>query len=336
MLLERGDELARIEAALRRGAEGRGGFVMVEGTAGIGKTAVLRAACDRASALGMRVLRSRGAELEREFAFGVVRQMLEPTLAEAAEEERGDLLDGAAGLAAERLGLPGASPGEGDAIVGPEPPFVVLHGLYWLIANLAAGSPVCLVVDDAHWADAASLRFVAFLLTRLEGLAVAVVIATRPSERGADPGFVATLAADSGAEVVRLGPLTHTRRRAVPAGRPRRDARAPIRRRLSACDPRDAVPDARAGECAARGHDGADRGGRRAGRADRRPDDRPLDRAAARPAAGAGRAARAGGVDSRAGRSPAGRRARRAQSRAGSRGRRCARRRRASSSRDDR
>ena len=69
---------------------------------------MLGAACAAASALGMRVLRSRGAELEREFAFGVVRQLLEPTLAEAAEAERGDLLDGAAGLAAARLGLPGA------------------------------------------------------------------------------------------------------------------------------------------------------------------------------------------------------------------------------------
>ena len=54
----------------------------------------------------MRVLRSRGTELERDFAFGVVRQLLEPPLAEASELERADLLQDAAGLAAGMLGLP--------------------------------------------------------------------------------------------------------------------------------------------------------------------------------------------------------------------------------------
>ena len=56
----------------------------------------------------MRVLRSRGTELERDFAFGVVRQLFEPPLAEASELERADLLQAAAGVAAGLLGLPGA------------------------------------------------------------------------------------------------------------------------------------------------------------------------------------------------------------------------------------
>ena len=69
---------------------------------------------------------------------------------------------------------------------GVDPSFAILHGLYWLCANLAAVGPLCLVVDDAHWADAASLRYLAFLLTRLEELDVALVVATRPPEARTD------------------------------------------------------------------------------------------------------------------------------------------------------
>src|SRR6476620_9076220 len=109
-LLERDEELGRVVAALRRARAGEGTLVVVEGPAGMGKTLLLRAARDAAEAGGMRVLRSRGAELERDFAFGVVRQLFEPPLAEASEHERADLLQAAAGVAAGLLGLPGAPP----------------------------------------------------------------------------------------------------------------------------------------------------------------------------------------------------------------------------------
>ena len=85
---------------------------------------------------------------------------------------------------------------------------MILHGLYWLCANLAAARPLCLVVDDAHWADAPSLRYLAFLLTRLEELDTALVVATRPREAGTDAELLATLASDPSAEVIRLAPLT--------------------------------------------------------------------------------------------------------------------------------
>ena len=206
-LLERSDELARIESALADARTGRGRFVVVEGPAGIGKTALLAAVRAVAAEDGMRVLRSRGSELEREFAFGVVRQLFEPVLVEASEVERGDLLQGAAGVAAGMLGLPGAPP------VGPfspsiDPSFAILHGLYWLCANLAAAGPVCLVVDDAHWADAASLRYLAFLLTRLEELDMALVVAKRSRETGTDGELLTTMTTDPSADVVRLAPLT--------------------------------------------------------------------------------------------------------------------------------
>src|SRR6266705_4339429 len=104
-LLERNEELARIEAALSEARTGRGRFLVIEGPAGIGKTALLAAARTAAPDGGIRVLRSRGSELERDFAFGVVRQLFEPALAEASELERSELLQASGGAAA-LLGLP--------------------------------------------------------------------------------------------------------------------------------------------------------------------------------------------------------------------------------------
>ncbi len=207
-LLERSDELARIEAALAAARSGRGTFLLVEGPAGYGKTALLAAARAPAAESAMSVLRSRGTELERDFAFGVVRQLFEPVLAEIAEPQRVELLHGAAGVAADLLGLPGASEPDLARSSGFDSSFAILHGLYWLSANLAASKPLCLFVDDAHWVDAPSLHFLAFLLTRLEELNVALVVATRPREAGTDPEVLAALTAASSADIVRLQPLS--------------------------------------------------------------------------------------------------------------------------------
>jgi DNA-binding CsgD family transcriptional regulator len=182
---------------------------VVEGPAGIGKTVLLAAARDVAGGGGFKVLRARGAELEREFAFGVVRQLVEPVVAGASEEERSQLLDGPPGVAARLLGLVGG----GDAVataapIAPDPSFAALHGLYWLCANLASQRPLALVVDDAHWADGASLRFLAFLLPRLEELHIAVLLGARPAEVGESRELLAVLTMDPATEVISVGPLT--------------------------------------------------------------------------------------------------------------------------------
>src|SRR5262245_56447606 len=107
-LLKRDGELARVETAIASARWGVGAAVVVEGAAGIGKSAVLAAARAAAEHESVRVLRARGAELERDFAFGVVRQLFEPALRDAPESRRADLLQGPARLAARVLGLPGA------------------------------------------------------------------------------------------------------------------------------------------------------------------------------------------------------------------------------------
>ena len=207
-LLERREELETIESALAEARDGRGSFVVVEGPAGIGKTALLAAARTAAVNDGMRVLRSRGTELELDFAFGVVRQLFEPALADLSALERADLLQAGSGPADGLRGLLGAPTVEGEPRSETDLSFAMLHALYWLAANLSAAQPLCVVVDDAHWADAPSLRYLAFLLTRLEELNVALVVATRPREAGINAELLATVTTDPSAEVIRLPPLT--------------------------------------------------------------------------------------------------------------------------------
>ena len=209
VVLERDAELSRIEAAVTRAQGGHGSLLVVEGPAGIGKSALIGAVRAVSDAAGTRTLRARGGELERDFAFGVVRQLLEPALAEAPARTRDDLLQGPAGVAGRLLGLPGALPegGEGQ-VAAPDASFTVLHGLYWLCANLAGDRPLVVTVDDAHWADAPSLRFLAFLLPRLEELSLALVVATRPEAEGPAAPLLGLLLGDPLARVLRPAPLS--------------------------------------------------------------------------------------------------------------------------------
>jgi predicted ATPase len=161
------------EAIVQAGS-GAGGLVVIGGPAGIGKTALLRAAAAMAAMGGVRVLRARGSDLEQEFAFGVVRQLFEAPLARAETGERAALLRGAAALASPLFEpTPGLATPRGPAPSpdrGADRRFTLVHSLYWLTANLVQAGPVALVVDDCHWADAPSLRFLAYVSARCEAL----------------------------------------------------------------------------------------------------------------------------------------------------------------------
>jgi DNA-binding CsgD family transcriptional regulator len=179
-LLERDRERAAISALL-----GRGGVLLVEGAAGIGKTALLDEACRGARDAGREVVRARGSELERGFAFGVVRQLLERRIAECGAGERAVLLAGAAGAARAVL-----APGPGPASA-PDGSFAVLHGLSWVALNLAARRPVLVAVDDAHAADRPSLAWLAHLAPRIEGAELVLVLVMRPDPGAEDPHLAA-------------------------------------------------------------------------------------------------------------------------------------------------
>jgi DNA-binding CsgD family transcriptional regulator/tetratricopeptide (TPR) repeat protein len=183
--LERGSEVAAIARRVEQARQGGGALVVVEGLAGAGKTALLQLAVNRARAQGTLVLEGSGTELERELGFGVVRALFERTLVDAGAAGRRAVLAGAA-----RMAAPVVRPRSSRGSVEPAS---VVHGLYWLVSNLAEMEPLMMVVDDTHWADRPSLQFLAYLARRLGDLPVLLVVAMRPSEPAAHADLVAVL-----------------------------------------------------------------------------------------------------------------------------------------------
>lgn len=206
-LLERDSEGAALERGLQAAARGSGTVLVIEGPAGIGKTAVLDDARRRARSHRMQVLDARGAELEREIANGVVRQLLERPLRTAPARQRAVLLEGAAGLAAPAV-LPQENSTETFDDPGSDRRSAVLHGLYWLVSNIAAQRATLLAIDDVQWADAASLRFLAYLARRVHDLPVLVVATQRSGETSADRDALAELSHAPSARVMRPQPLS--------------------------------------------------------------------------------------------------------------------------------
>jgi AAA ATPase domain len=308
-MVERVGELRALDGWLDRARLGGGRFVLVEGPAGIGKTSLLDASIERGPGLDLQVLPARGDEVAMESPFSAVRELLWPGVAGS----EGELLAGAAQFAAPVFDVV-ADAGESRDRVG-----AVLHGLYWLVANLADRRPLLLVLDDAHWLDPASARFILYLARRIESLPVLLLAAARPGE-GADPiGGVPALSAVADT-ILRPSPLSELGagvlvRREVGTGAQSARPSGQARPRMRA--PRAGGRGARSGLAAAtRGSARGTRTGGRAGggrptapRRAVRPRRRPVVHASDRPRGGRGRAGAVfAGVTAPATGGPAGRR----------------------------
>ena len=199
-LLERDAELAVIDGLVRELPAGEARVLLLEGEAGIGKSRLLAELRERASDGGARVLTARGSELERSFSFGVVRQLFEAAVLEQGEAA----FAGAAAGARPIFGPPSEEAPQG----ADDGSFAALHGLYWLTVNLTSSVPLVLAIDDLHWADRASLRFLPYLVRRFEGLPLLVAATLRLAEQPSDPALVAELGHDLASITVRPGPLS--------------------------------------------------------------------------------------------------------------------------------
>lgn len=195
-LIERDTELEALQTAVRAGR----GVVVIEAAAGLGKTALLEQGASLAGAAGWTVRRATPGPLEQRLPFGVVRALLE-----APAREHPELLDGAACTAGELL-RDGVSP-RGDSTL-----LTIAHSTLWFCSALAAERPLALVVDDAQWADRASLGVLAYLARRIEDLPLALFVGSRTSSdilsllggaRGATVLHPQPLSARGAAELVR-------------------------------------------------------------------------------------------------------------------------------------
>ena len=166
MIRGRREELRRIEEALEGARAGSGGALALTGEPGIGKTALLLAAGERAA--GMTVLSTAGHETERRLPFAALGGLLEPAL--GGIDELPDP-QAAALRAALALGPP-----------VPPDPLAVCVGTLGLLDVSARGGPVALLVDDAHWLDAETAACLAYCARRLERRPIALLATLRDDE----------------------------------------------------------------------------------------------------------------------------------------------------------
>ena len=202
-LLERERELDGLDRALAGAVEGRGSVVAVEGPPGIGKSSLMRACLELAAGRGMYTIAVRATELERSYPYGIVRQTADSVALDKSDEERAALFTGAA-----KLALPILEPGTAEGGDSPELMYQRLHGLYWLIANLARERPLLIAIDDAQWADEASMAAERFLSLRIADLPMVLLLGVRTTEVGPFAVPLAELLADPATLSIRPGPLS--------------------------------------------------------------------------------------------------------------------------------
>jgi hypothetical protein len=167
VLVGRAGECAVVDGVLGRARAGTSGVLLVVGSPGVGKSALLEYAVGAAA--GFQVAHASGVESEMELAFAGLHQLCAPLLEGLAQlpEPQRVALETAFGLAA---GVP------------PDPFFVGL-GVLSLLSGAAAARPLLCVVDDVQWLDRASARALGFVARRLEADAVAMLFAGRePAE----------------------------------------------------------------------------------------------------------------------------------------------------------
>ena len=202
-LLERDRELELLNTALACARDRTGRLLVVSGPAGVGKTALLRWVQRRAENERFLVLRGRGVELEEGFAFGVVRQLFERVVAGFKSSERSKLLSGSAHAAGALFGQ-AAVPG----VVTEARSFALVHGLYALAANLSERRPIVIIIDDVHWADGPSLRWLSYLAGRVDDLSLLAVVAFRGGDLSDADARLGSIAAESGTRKIEVEPLT--------------------------------------------------------------------------------------------------------------------------------
>jgi hypothetical protein len=176
-------ELEFLGARLDEACRGAPRVVLIDGSGGVGKTALLRALIARAG--HPRLLHASGEELEASLAYGVVEQLILEVNEPLPERLTMVAMDQGGGMDPLRIGA----------------------GIVDMLGRLQASGPVVVVVDDAHWADLESLQALGFALRRLRADRVLALLTVRDDMTDRLPASLYHLVAGETGARLRLGGL---------------------------------------------------------------------------------------------------------------------------------
>ncbi|HET9345633.1 MAG TPA: AAA family ATPase, partial [Candidatus Limnocylindrales bacterium] len=190
------DEALRLADATRRSIIADGRVVVIVGEPGIGKSRLAAAIGERARDAGAVVVATSAYVAEREIAYGAIAGALQATTTDPGRATRVRALGPDVWADLRRI-VPGlVAPPEPRSAQAPGPIQARLLASIAdaLTAGLSGPTPGVLVVDDLHWADGATIAAIAYLLRRLAGRPVLVVLTWRDEELPDEARPVAELA----------------------------------------------------------------------------------------------------------------------------------------------
>lgn len=183
-LVGRADARRRALEVVDAAFAGKGGFALIEGQPGIGKTRLLTDVAEAAGWRGSTVLWARHAEEDRAEPYHALTRALSSVLRGLRREQVVDRLDpeflAPAGQILPELqhGLAVPPPETGT----PDERYRLHEALAQVLVALGSVTPVMLILEDLHWADTETLEFLRLAAPRLTNSAVAVAISYRTQE----------------------------------------------------------------------------------------------------------------------------------------------------------
>jgi DNA-binding CsgD family transcriptional regulator len=200
----RESEVQLLEGLITQAREGTGGAVWLEGAPGIGKSALIAATLDGTDHDGCRVYAGAASEQSPLFPLQVVLDVLGGGVSFARTQESEP--EPIRGIRAEIVDLLYGT--RADAYTPVAASTLVAERLVDLVHRLCAVAPLILVVDDAQWADQASIEILLRLAGLLRQLPLLLVIAVRPVPARTEVTALRRALADAGGLTIELGPVS--------------------------------------------------------------------------------------------------------------------------------